>query len=233
MKMLLDYAHNSFLHLFLHDVVFSRGVDLVKEFLFTLLKSLCSLLLWALPVALLFFQVLLELSVVFFGKRFYCKSNLLLEVLGWVLGEGPSNKLLYRDHILRKGFWLSGNSWCHWISQSNFDVDICPSVLKQTFNLFFRLSPSFNTIFTSFFNHGGTSIEEDSLFSFNCAWLKQIFKWDPTSSISWLHIYCTSSFRRTFCRSSFGSCSCLRHIFLGWNLHKLDPTSLFKINLLL
>lgn len=44
-EMLFNDANYRLLHLFLHDVVLSRGVNFIKEFLFTLLKSLGSLFL--------------------------------------------------------------------------------------------------------------------------------------------------------------------------------------------
>jgi hypothetical protein len=44
-EVLLHNAYNGFLHLFFHDVVLTRGVDFIKEFLLAFLKSLSSLLL--------------------------------------------------------------------------------------------------------------------------------------------------------------------------------------------
>lgn len=38
-KVLFDYPYNGLFHLFLHDVVFARGIDFIEEFLLSLLKG--------------------------------------------------------------------------------------------------------------------------------------------------------------------------------------------------
>lgn len=100
-KVLLDNSDDGLLHLFLHNVIFSRSVDFIEELFLALFEGVLALFLTALTVSLLLLEFRSKKIVVLFSQRFYSKSDLLLKVVSRVLRERPPDKLLNWDDILR------------------------------------------------------------------------------------------------------------------------------------
>jgi hypothetical protein len=98
---LFDNPNNSLFHFFLHYMIFARCIYLIQELFFTFFKVLLSFFIAFLSVSLLFHEIILEKSEVFFRKRFNCQIYLLLKIISWVFRKWPPNKLLDWDYILR------------------------------------------------------------------------------------------------------------------------------------
>jgi hypothetical protein len=119
------------------------------------------------------------------------------------------------------------------MGKSYLNVDIASGVLKHVIIGLLGLNPLLNSVITGLLDHRRASLKENSLLSFKSSWLKKVFKRDPCSTISRLHLNCASCLRGTFSRSTFASSCSHGHVLLRRHLHEADPASLITVDLLL
>jgi hypothetical protein len=109
-EMFFHYSHNSFLHFFFQNMVFTSSIDIVQEFLsavvvFFLLNTFRKRLLS------LSLQIFVEGSIVLTGERLDSNSHLFFEVISRVLREGPADQGFNGHNFIGLGLWLIRSGW--------------------------------------------------------------------------------------------------------------------------
>ena len=132
---LISLFHNSddcLFHFLLQNVILSRLVNLIQEFLFPFLVCFSCLLGGHSDIRLLL-KIYLEQGIVLPSEGLDRNSNLFAKIISGCLGERPLDELLFRDYFVWFWFWFVRNLWDDWLCELNRQMDVCFLSLENFF----------------------------------------------------------------------------------------------------